>query len=95
MSAPNLDNGTARGTDAHTPSRIRNKFAVFLQRKNEDSGAVLVPGTRSRYRVSRAPFKLNVAFFAGACCMPVFLAALCFCYVTVVETKASARKKVK
>lgn len=93
ISVPNLDNGTAHGTDAHTPCRIRNKFAVFLQRKNEDSGAVVVPGTRSRYRVSRAPFKLDVAFPAGSCSMPVSLAALGLSYVTVVETKVSARKK--
>ncbi|XP_038205936.1 exonuclease 1 isoform X1 [Arvicola amphibius] len=56
MSAPNLDNGTARGTDAHAPSRIRNKFAVFLQRKNENSGAVVVPGTRSRFFCSSPDF---------------------------------------
>lgn len=80
ISAPNLDDGAAPKTDAHTPSRTRNKFAVFLQRKNEDSGAVVVPGTRSRYQGSRAPFKRDVAFFAGACYMPVFLAALCLGY---------------
>ncbi|XP_005368580.1 exonuclease 1 [Microtus ochrogaster] len=56
ISVPNLDNGTAHGTDAHTPSRIRNKFAVFLQRKNEDSGAVVVPGTRSRFFCSSLDF---------------------------------------
>ena len=32
-----------------TPPTTRNKFAKFLQRKNEESGAVVVPGTRSRY----------------------------------------------
>ncbi|KAM8816282.1 exonuclease 1 isoform 2-T2 [Rhynchonycteris naso] len=32
-----------------TPSTTRNKFAVFLQRRNEESGAVVVPGTRSRF----------------------------------------------
>lgn len=32
-----------------TPPTTRNKFAAFLQRKNEESGAVVVPGTRSRY----------------------------------------------
>ncbi|XP_049998840.1 exonuclease 1 [Alexandromys fortis] len=56
ISVPNLDNGTAHGTDAHTPCRIRNKFAVFLQRKNEDSGAVVVPGTRSRFFCSSPDF---------------------------------------
>lgn len=29
--------------------RIRNKFASFLQRKNKEKDAVIVPGTRSRY----------------------------------------------
>ncbi|KAL6042240.1 hypothetical protein STEG23_021561 [Scotinomys teguina] len=49
MSAPGLDDGTAPKTDVHTPSRTRNKFAVLLQRKNGESGAVVVPGTRSRF----------------------------------------------
>lgn len=29
--------------------RVRNKFASFLQRKNKEKDAVVVPGTRSRY----------------------------------------------
>lgn len=29
--------------------RVRNKFASFLQRKNKEKDAVIVPGTRSRY----------------------------------------------
>ncbi|XP_071404101.1 exonuclease 1 [Pithys albifrons albifrons] len=29
--------------------RVRNKFASFLQRKNKDKDAVIVPGTRSRF----------------------------------------------
>ncbi|XP_062981711.1 exonuclease 1 [Elgaria multicarinata webbii] len=29
--------------------RLRNKFASLLQKKNEESGAVFVPGTRSRF----------------------------------------------
>ncbi|XP_028902963.1 WD repeat-containing protein 64 isoform X3 [Ornithorhynchus anatinus] len=29
--------------------RLRNKFASFLQRKNQADGAVVVPGTRSRF----------------------------------------------
>ncbi|XP_041491360.1 exonuclease 1 isoform X2 [Microtus oregoni] len=56
ISVPNLDNGMVHGIDAHTPSRIRNKFAVFLQRKNADSGAVVVPGTRSRFFCSSPDF---------------------------------------
>ncbi|XP_068795381.1 exonuclease 1 [Struthio camelus] len=30
-------------------SRVRNKFASFLQRKNKERDAVVVPGTRSRF----------------------------------------------
>ncbi|ERE73298.1 exonuclease 1 isoform X2 [Cricetulus griseus] len=56
MSAPILDDGTAHKTDAYTPSRTRNKFAVFLRRKNEKSGAVVVPGTRSRFFCSSPDF---------------------------------------
>lgn len=29
--------------------KLRNKFALILQKKNEETGAVIVPGTRSRY----------------------------------------------
>uniref|UniRef100_A0A8D0DPL7 Exonuclease 1 n=1 Tax=Salvator merianae TaxID=96440 RepID=A0A8D0DPL7_SALMN len=29
--------------------RLRNKFALILQKKNEESGAVVVPGTKSRF----------------------------------------------
>nr|XP_020643128.1 exonuclease 1 isoform X1 [Pogona vitticeps]XP_020643136.1 exonuclease 1 isoform X1 [Pogona vitticeps] len=31
------------------PPRVRNKFAYILQKKNKESGAVVVPGTRSRF----------------------------------------------
>uniref|UniRef100_UPI00398ECA35 exonuclease 1 n=1 Tax=Pristiophorus japonicus TaxID=55135 RepID=UPI00398ECA35 len=31
------------------PCKIRNRFATILHRRNEDSGAVVVPGTRSRF----------------------------------------------
>lgn len=93
MSAPILDDGTAHKTDAYTPSRTRNKFAVFLRRKNEKSGAVVVPGTRSRYHVPRVPFKLGVALFAEACCMLVFLVALCLSYFTVAVKKVPGRRK--
>ncbi|NXK94975.1 EXO1 Exonuclease, partial [Formicarius rufipectus] len=34
--------------------RVRNKFASFLQRKNKDKDAVIVPGTRSRFFYSDA-----------------------------------------
>ncbi|XP_037751245.1 exonuclease 1 [Chelonia mydas] len=34
---------------SNTQPKVRNKFASFLQRKNEESGAIVVPGTRSRF----------------------------------------------
>ncbi|XP_074844738.1 exonuclease 1 [Carettochelys insculpta] len=34
---------------SNTPHKVRNKFASFLQRKREENGAVVVPGTRSRF----------------------------------------------
>lgn len=38
---------TQEGSNSLT--RVRNKFASFLQRKNKEKDAVIVPGTRSRY----------------------------------------------
>lgn len=55
-SVPCPDGGTAHKTDAHTPSRTRNKFATFLQRRNEECGAVVVPGTKSRFFCSSPDF---------------------------------------
>ncbi|XP_062938921.1 exonuclease 1 isoform X2 [Cynocephalus volans] len=49
MFMPDLVDGTANKKSLKTPPRTRNKFATFLQRKNEESGAVVVPGTRSRF----------------------------------------------
>ncbi|KAM6217439.1 exonuclease 1 [Rhynchocyon petersi] len=46
---PNLARGTAGKQSLSTPPRTRNKFATLLQRKNEEQGAVVVPGTRSRF----------------------------------------------
>ncbi|KAM9053266.1 LOW QUALITY PROTEIN: exonuclease 1-like [Megaptera novaeangliae] len=46
---PDLVDGTTIKKTLSTPPRTRNKFATFLQRKNEESGAVVVPGTRSRF----------------------------------------------
>ncbi|XP_036133337.1 exonuclease 1 isoform X3 [Molossus molossus] len=43
-----VDRATIKKT-VSTPPTTRNKFAAFLQRKNEQSGAVVVPGTRSRF----------------------------------------------
>lgn len=43
--------GTTIKKSVSTPPTTRNKFATFLRRKNEESGAVVVPGTRSRYVV--------------------------------------------
>lgn len=49
MLLPDLTNGsTARKNGSAAPA-TRNKFAAFLRRKNEDRGAVVVPGTRSRF----------------------------------------------
>ncbi|XP_031246392.1 exonuclease 1 [Mastomys coucha] len=56
MPVPCPDGETAHKTDAHTPSRTRNKFATFLQRRNEECGAVVVPGTRSRFFCSSPDF---------------------------------------
>ncbi|KAM9212772.1 exonuclease 1 [Dugong dugon] len=49
VSVPDLVDGTAGKKSLSTPPRTRNKFAAFLQRKNEENGAVVVPGTRSRF----------------------------------------------
>ncbi|KAL1769992.1 exonuclease 1 isoform X1, partial [Sigmodon hispidus] len=60
MCAPTPEDGTTHKTDAHapsTPSRMRNRFAVLLQRKNEGSGTVVVPGTRSRFFCSSPDFE--------------------------------------
>ncbi|XP_040307744.1 exonuclease 1 isoform X5 [Herpailurus yagouaroundi] len=49
MLMPDLVDGTTVKKNISTPPMTRNKFAAFLQRKNEESGAVVVPGTRSRF----------------------------------------------
>ncbi|XP_029788896.1 exonuclease 1 [Suricata suricatta] len=49
MLMPDLVDGTADKKNLSTPRPTRNKFAAFLQRKNEESGAVVIPGTRSRF----------------------------------------------
>ncbi|XP_066238272.1 exonuclease 1 isoform X1 [Saccopteryx leptura] len=49
MLMSDLEDGTTIKKCLSTPSTTRNKFAVFLQRRNEESGAVVVPGTRSRF----------------------------------------------
>ncbi|KAL0615279.1 Exonuclease 1 [Plecturocebus cupreus] len=46
---PDLVDGPVNEKSLSTPPRTRNKFATFLQRKNEESGAVVVPGSRSRH----------------------------------------------
>lgn len=46
---PDPVEGTTVKKTLSTPPTTRNKFATFLQKKNEESGAVVVPGTRSRY----------------------------------------------
>ncbi|XP_006902581.1 PREDICTED: exonuclease 1-like [Elephantulus edwardii] len=49
MCLTDLVDGTASKGSFSTPPRTRNKFATFLQRRNEESGAIVVPGTRSRF----------------------------------------------
>ncbi|KAM5300946.1 exonuclease 1 isoform 2-T2 [Glossophaga mutica] len=46
---PDLGDATPVKKSLSAPPTARNKFAAFLQRKNEESGAVVVPGTRSRF----------------------------------------------
>ncbi|KAG3257916.1 exonuclease 1 [Ictidomys tridecemlineatus] len=48
MFVPALEGGTIQTKTLSTTPQTRNKFATFLQRKNKESGAVVVPGTRSR-----------------------------------------------
>ncbi|XP_058525752.1 exonuclease 1 isoform X1 [Ochotona princeps] len=49
MPVAGLADGSTSQKSLSTPPSKRNKFATFLQRKNEESGAVVVPGTRSRF----------------------------------------------
>ncbi|XP_027967268.1 exonuclease 1 isoform X1 [Eumetopias jubatus] len=49
MLMPDVAGGSTVRKNGSTTLTRRNKFATFLQRKNEDSGAVVVPGTRSRF----------------------------------------------
>lgn len=46
---PDLVDRTTVKKSLSAPPPTRNKFATFLQRKNKESGAVVVPGTRSRF----------------------------------------------
>ncbi|XP_053515597.1 exonuclease 1 isoform X2 [Artibeus jamaicensis] len=46
---PDPVGATAVKKSSSAPPTARNKFAAFLQRKNEEGGAVVVPGTRSRF----------------------------------------------
>ncbi|XP_077024579.1 exonuclease 1 [Tamandua tetradactyla] len=49
MLMPDLVDGPTIKKCISTPPRTRNKFATLLQRKNNESGAVVVPGIRSRF----------------------------------------------
>lgn len=62
---PGLVDGTTVKNSLSTPPTTRNKFATFLQRKNKESGAVVVPGTRSRY-----------SYISTECCLSVVLCTL-------------------
>ncbi|XP_074079005.1 exonuclease 1 [Macrotis lagotis] len=46
---PDTPPATSCKETLNTQPKIRNKFASFLQKRNEKSGAVVVPGTRSRF----------------------------------------------
>ncbi|XP_055994270.1 exonuclease 1 [Sorex fumeus] len=48
-SISNLQEETTSKKNLSPQPTRRNKFATFLQRKHEESGAVVVPGTRSRF----------------------------------------------
>ncbi|XP_074945503.1 exonuclease 1 isoform X1 [Phalacrocorax aristotelis] len=51
LSIQNLDSSGNSVTQESSNSlpRVRNKFASFLQKKNKEKDAVIVPGTRSRF----------------------------------------------
>ncbi|XP_020030319.2 exonuclease 1 [Castor canadensis] len=49
MIVPDLGDGATHTESLSTAPRTRNKFATFLMRKNKESGAIVVPGTRSRF----------------------------------------------
>ncbi|XP_006868645.1 PREDICTED: exonuclease 1 [Chrysochloris asiatica] len=61
MFVPNMEDGTASTKSLSTPPRTRNKFATFLQRKNEESGTVVVPGTKSRFFCNSQDFADGVS----------------------------------
>lgn len=68
MPLPALVDGTTIKNTLSTPPTTRNKFAAFLQRKNQESGAVVVPGTRSRYgSISRMLFVYGVLYCIDVC----------------------------
>ncbi|XP_075411387.1 exonuclease 1 isoform X2 [Tenrec ecaudatus] len=46
---PDLGDGAAGKKSLSPLLRTRNKFATFLHRKNEAPGAIVVPGTKSRF----------------------------------------------
>ncbi|XP_061480573.1 exonuclease 1 isoform X2 [Rhineura floridana] len=50
MSVTNASKDSCRNKESSdSQPRLRNKFAFVLQKKNEQNGAVVVPGTRSRF----------------------------------------------
>lgn len=68
MLLPDLVDGTTIKKTLSTPPTTRNKFAAFLQRKNLESGAVVVPGTRSRYgSISRMLFVYCAIYCVDVC----------------------------
>ncbi|XP_045148774.1 exonuclease 1 isoform X2 [Echinops telfairi] len=49
MFVPELEDGNVGKKSVSPLLRTRNKFATFLHRKNEEHGAIVVPGTKSRF----------------------------------------------
>lgn len=68
MLMPDLADGSISQKSLSTPPSKRNKFATFLQRKHEESGAVVVPGTRSRYGSIYRIFSITCSVDSILCC---------------------------
>ncbi|XP_032245241.1 exonuclease 1 [Phoca vitulina] len=66
MLMPDVADGSTVRKNGSATLMTRNKFAAFLQRKNEDSGAVVVPGTRSRFFCSALDSADCVSVEAGS-----------------------------
>ncbi|XP_063162391.1 exonuclease 1 [Candoia aspera] len=62
MSAICASQDSCRNKDnSNVQPRLRNKFATILQKENEKNGAVVVPGTRSRFFCSIGDLPENIS----------------------------------